>query len=178
MKAPPSLSVSPYRRGGKSLYTKLALLSHEARIRRNIEAEFVLDPERVTKPPVRLRETDAGYDITACEKVVLRPGIRTRIPTGLRVKCPPGYFYEIRDRSSLTDAGLLGEAHIIDATYTGEIFVCVTNRSGSLYTVRPGERIAQLVFLPQIHVHVTQCKSFDPLPGERGDAGNGSSGRE
>ena len=169
---------SPFRRGSHALYADLARRSVESRIKRNIEAEIVLDPERVTRVPARRRETDAGYDISACELRLIPPGRRVVVATGLRIKCPPGYFYQIQDRSSLLDADLAVEDHIIDATYTGEIFIHVKNLGRRVYTVHPGERIAQLIFLPQIHVKFVRRAAFAALLGERGDAGNGSSGRE
>ena len=168
---------SPFRRGPRKLYAELARKSIESRIRRNIEVEAVLDLERVTALPLRKRETDAGYDVASCEKVSIRAGANARVATGLRLKCPPGYFFQIQDRSSLLTEGVAVEDHVFDATYTGEIFVYVHNGSGTVFHIRPGDRIAQLIFLPQIQVKFVKRDHFTLAPGDRGDAGYGSSGR-
>jgi len=166
-----------YVRGPAKHYAKLGRASAQARIRRHITVEALRDPERVTTFPVRKRETDAGYDITTPERVVLRPGVSAEIKVGLRVNCPKGYFYEIRGRSSLNRAGIEVMDNVIDATYTGELIVKLTNRSDTLVEFKPGDRIAQLIFLPQIHVTFTPVDAFKLEAGARGDAGWGSSGK-
>lgn len=165
-----------YRRGDKAHYASLALKSVDSRIRRHIEAEIYLDPTRVTKVPLRKRETDAGYDITTPTAFRLDEGESTSVATGVHVKCPPGYFYEVRGRSSL--GGKIFVANdIIDATYTGEVHVRVTNTSDEVLSFEVGDRIAQLIFLPQIHVKFREVAKFDVAEGERGTAGFGSSGK-
>ena len=168
---------SPYRRGPAKLYAALARRSLESRIKRNIEVEAVLDSDRVSSLPVRRRETDAGYDVASCVKLAVRPSTTAVIATGLRLKCPPGYFFQIQDRSSLLTLGISVEDHVFDATYTGEIFVYLRNGSTDLFQVRPGDRIAQLIFLPQIQVRFVKRPTFTLAPGDRGEAGYGSSGR-
>lgn len=167
-----------YVRGPAKHYAKLGRASAAARIRRHITAEVMVDVSRVTKFPTRKRETDAGYDITTPVRTVLRPGTFAEIHTGLRVNCPAGYFYEIRGRSSLNRAGVEVMDNVIDATYTGELIVKLTNRSDTLVEFKVGDRIAQLIFLPQIHVTFAPVESFTLEAGARGDAGWGSSGSQ
>lgn len=167
---------SPYKRGGKQLYAALGRASAQSRIRRHIACETMRDLSRVTAYPVRKRESDAGYDITTPVAVVIRPGGSVELLTGLRVNCPKGYFYEIRGRSSLNLRGIEVMDNVIDATYTGELKVKLTNRGDSLAKFEVGDRIAQLIFLPQIHVTFTPVKMFNVEKGGRGDAGWGSSG--
>lgn len=161
-----------YRRGNSAHYANLARKSVDSRIKRHIVAE-ILEGSVV---PTRTRETDAGYDIISRIKTVIRPGTTETIMLGLRVKCPPGYFYEIRGRSSLNAKGINVVSNVIDATYTGELRVRLHNGSQDLFTVNPGDRIAQLIFLPQIHVQFKSVKAFKTAEGERGDAGFGSTG--
>lgn len=167
-----------FRRGGKKHYAELARKSVDSRIKRHIEVEVIRDKARVTSFPARKRETDAGYDIITPEPIILQPGNMQIIKTGLRVKCPKGYFYEIRGRSSLNMQGVDLMDNVIDATYTGEIVIKVTYHGDGLFRAETGDRIAQLIFLPQIHVNFKPVEQFTVAEGDRGDAGWGSSGKE
>lgn len=169
---PKSTIISNYSRGGKKHYAKLAKLSVESRIKRHIEVEVMRDESRVTTFPARKRKTDAGYDVTTPVQIRLKPGASELIPLGIRVNCPEGYFYEIRCRSSGIDV----RDNIIDATYTGELFVRLYNRTDDMFRAEVGQRIAQLIFFPQIHVQFETVKVFTLPEGARGDAGWGSSG--
>lgn len=167
---------SAYRRGDKKHYASLARKSVDSRIRRHIEAEVYLDPKRVTKIPVRKRESDAGYDVHSPHEVVIEAGQSVSVPTGVHVKCPPGYFFELRGRSS-NNATFTVTDDIIDATYTGEVRARLTNISGSPIRIDVGQRIAQLVFLPQIHVKFKQVEALAVSDEDRGPAGFGSTGK-
>lgn len=167
-----------YKRGGAKHYAELGRASAQSRIRRHITAEVQRDPARVTTYPKRKRESDAGYDITTPEKVVLRAGASAEIMTGLRCNCPKGYFYEVRGRSSNNIRGLEVMDNVIDATYTGELKVKLTNRSDTLITIEVGDRVAQLIFLPQIHVTFEPVRAFTLDKGARGEQGWGSSGSQ
>lgn len=167
---------SAYRRGDKKHYASLARKSVDSRIRRHIEAEVYLDPKRVTKIPVRKRESDAGYDVHSPAEVVIEAGQSVSVPTGVHVKCPSGYFFELRGRSS-NNATFTVTDDIIDATYTGEVRARLTNISGSPIRIDVGQRIAQLVFLPQIHVKFKQVEALAVSEEDRGPAGFGSSGK-
>lgn len=169
---------TPYRRGGSKHYAALGRASAQSRIRRHITAEVMRDHSRVTTFPKRKRESDAGYDITSPEKVVLRPGASAEVLTGLRCNCPKGYFYEIRGRSSNNIRGLEVMDNVIDATYTGELKVKLFNRSTELITIAVGDRIAQLIFLPQIHVTFEPVEKFTLDKDARGEQGWGSSGSQ
>ncbi len=174
---PTATKKSTYNRGSKLHYAALARKSVDSRIKRHIDVEVMRDGTRVTTFPVRKRETDAGYDITTPELVVVQQGQTHIIKTGLRVSCPKGYFYEVRGRSSLNRKGIEITDNIIDATYTGEIEILVHNKGTSLFRAEIGDRIAQLIFLPQIHVTFKPVEKFTLPEGARGDAGWGSSGQ-
>lgn len=165
-----------YRRGGSRHYAELGRQSAQSRIRRHITCEVMRDTSRVTSFPTRKRESDAGYDITSPERFTLKPGESHNVRTGLRVNCPKGYFYEVRGRSSNNLVAVEAMDNVIDATYTGEIVVVLTNNGNQPKTFAVGDRIAQLIFLPQIHVKFEPVKEFTLEPGARGDAGWGSSG--
>lgn len=167
---------SAYRRGDKQHYAILARKSVDSRIRRHIEAEVYLDPKRVTKIPVRKRESDAGYDVSSPAEVDIGPGQAVSLPTGVHVKCPNGYFFELRGRSS-NNASFVVTNDIIDATYTGEIRARLTNISESPVHIEVGQRIAQLIFLPQIHVKFKQVEDLAVGDGDRGPDGFGSTGK-
>lgn len=176
MATPTKRKKKSYRRGNSEHYADLARKSVDSRIKRHIEVEFLTDPTTTATVPIRKRETDAGYDVFSPSKAVIRPGATETILLGLRCKCPPGYFFEIRGRSSLNNKGIVITDNVVDATYTGQLRVRLINNSGEIFTVNPGDRIAQLIFLPQIHVKFRKVQAFKMLDGERGDAGFGSTG--
>ena len=121
----------------------------------------------------------AGMDLRADleETVVLDPGGRALIPTGLYIEIPAGYEAQVRPRSGLAlKRGLtvLNAPGTIDADYRGEVGVILVNLSQEVQSVEPGERIAQLLFAP-----VTRCQlvEVDVLSQtERGRGGFGSTG--
>jgi dUTP pyrophosphatase len=85
------------------------------------------------------------------EPLVLRPGERSRVPTGLRVEIPPGYEGQIRPRSGLAaqhGITLLNAPGTVDADYRGEIDVLLVNLGTEDYTVRRGDRIGQMIIAP------------------------------
>lgn len=154
---------------------KLAQRSNASRIKRNITAEIVV--EEGASAPYRKRKSDAGYDVASMIDVRIRPHESVEIPTGLRVKCPTGYFYKIEPRSSLLQKNLVKVAPVIDATYTGPLFVKYQNVGKQAVTIKKGDRIAQLVFYPQFQVDFKVLTEFPEVDDERGDDGYGSTGK-
>ena len=126
-------------------------------------------------------ETDqsAGMDLRADleETVVLDPGGRTLIPTGLYVEIPAGYEAQVRPRSGLAlKRGLtvLNAPGTIDADYRGEVGVILANLSQEVQSVEPGERIAQLLFAPVTRGQLVEVEVLSET--ERGRGGFGSTG--
>ena len=121
----------------------------------------------------------AGADICAAveSELVLAPGARAAVPTGLCVELPPGYEIQVRPRSGLAlrdGIGLLNAPGTIDADYRGEIKVIVVNHGEGNATIRRGDRIAQLVVAP---VAAGEFEEVERLaPSERGESGFGSTG--
>ena len=129
--------------------------------------------------PARAYTGDAGLDLAACERVVLEPGGRALVPTGIAVAIPPGYAGFVLRRSGLAardGVTVLNAPGLIDAGYRGEVQVILHNTDRSeTFVVEPGMRVAQLVVQPVPPVEPIQV---DELPdSERGSGGFGSSGR-
>jgi dUTP pyrophosphatase len=92
----------------------------------------------------------AGADVTAAvvDDVVLAPGARALVPTGLVVAIPAGYEIQVRPRSGLAlkhGVTVLNAPGTIDADYRGEIGVLLVNHGEAPFTIRRGDRIAQFV---------------------------------
>jgi len=124
-------------------------------------------------------EYAAGMDIRAAleEPVTLEPGERTLIPTGLKMALPKGYEAQIRPRSGLAYRNgitMLNTPGTIDADYRGEVKMLAVNLGDDPFTVKHGDRVAQMVIAP---VTQAQVNEVDSLPDtERGDGGFGSTG--
>lgn len=130
--------------------------------------------------PTRGSEKAAGYDIYACcdDTIIIEPYKTEKIKTGLAIQPPQGYFGAIFARSGLATKNGLRPANCVgvcDQDYTGEYIVALHNDSSSICAVNPGDRIAQLVFLPYIDVNFCETDNFDNT--KRGDGGFGSTGK-
>lgn len=128
--------------------------------------------------PERAYAGDAGLDLVACERVVIGPGERALVSTGIAVAIPEGYAGLVVPRSGLAARHGLSEVNapgLIDSGYRGELQVILLNTDrDQAFTVEPGMRIAQLVVVPVPEVRPVEV---DDLPlSERGHAGFGSSG--
>ncbi|MCY3787386.1 MAG: dUTP diphosphatase [Gemmatimonadetes bacterium] len=122
----------------------------------------------------------AGLDLRAAlsEAVVLAPGERGIIPTGLFLEIPPGYEAQVRPRSGLAlkrGLTLLNAPGTIDADYRGEVGVIMINLSTEEQPIDPGERIAQLIFAPVTRGEWVEVEQLAET--ERGSGGFGSTGR-
>ena len=123
--------------------------------------------------------SSAGMDIRAMlgVPVVLMPGQRTLVPTGLKVEIPDGYEMQLRPRSGLalrSGITLVNTPGTIDADYRGEIGVILINLSQEPFTINPGERICQAVVAPVVHIEWEEAS--DLTESERGAGGFGHSG--
>lgn len=122
----------------------------------------------------------AGMDLRAAvdEDVVLEPGARVVIPAGIRLAVPTGYEAQVRPRSGLAlRHGLLlpNAPGTIDADYRGEVQVILWNSGAEPFTVRRGDRIAQLVLARCERVAWDERESLDETA--RGEGGFGSTDR-
>ena len=123
----------------------------------------------------------AGIDLCACidDMLELKPGETKLIPAGIAVHIKdPSVCATILPRSGLGHKHgiVLGNlVGLIDSDYQGQLQVSAWNRSNTTYTIQPGERIAQLVFLPVIQATFNIVDEFEET--ERGEGGFGSTGR-
>ncbi len=121
----------------------------------------------------------AGMDIRAAldEEMVIKPGERTLVPTGLQMALPHGYEAQIRPRSGLAIRNgitMLNTPGTIDADYRGEVKVIVINHGQEDFIVQHGDRIAQMVIAPVVQLDVKESENLDET--ERGAGGFGSTG--
>jgi len=121
----------------------------------------------------------AGMDlraaIAAC--ISLPPGERVLIPTGIALALPSGYEGQVRPRSSLAlkhGITILNSPGTVDADYRGELKVILINHGNQSFTVRRGERVAQLVIAPTAKVSLQEAS--DLPDSDRGKGGFGSTG--
>jgi len=132
--------------------------------------------------PAYATEQSAGVDLRAAidaeATLVLGPGQRATVPTGLRIALPEGYEAQVRPRSGLAaeyGVSLLNAPGTIDADYRGEIKVLLVNHGTEPFVVGRGERIAQLVVAPVTRV---AWERVSALPeSARGEGGFGHTGR-
>lgn len=123
----------------------------------------------------------AGMDLRAAvpdeTPYVLKPGSRHAVPTGLAFALPPGFEGQVRPRSGLAlKAGVtcLNTPGTIDADYRGEVKVILINLGEEDFTIRRGDRIAQLVIAPVVQASWREVESLDETA--RGANGFGSTG--
>src|SRR5688500_1701875 len=130
--------------------------------------------------PLYATSGSAGMDIMADlkEPVTMNPLERKLIPTGLFVQLPKGYEAEIRPRSGLAarhGITCLNSPGTIDADYRGEVKVILINLGEEDFTIRRGDRIAQLVIAPVVQAAWREVEGLDETA--RGAGGFGSTGR-
>ena len=143
----------------------------------------VLDPRIGSEFPLPRYETAgaAGLDLRACidAPAVLAPGVTLLVSSGIAVHvADPGLAAVVLPRSGLGHRHgiVLGNlVGLIDSDYQGPVGVSVWNRGGEPFTIEPGDRIAQLVFLPVARVRFEVVDTF--VETGRGEGGFGHSGR-
>jgi dUTP pyrophosphatase len=124
----------------------------------------------------------AGMDLRACidQTLTLNPGDTQLIPTGIAMHISdPGLCATILPRSGLGHKHgiVLGNlVGLIDSDYQGQLFVSCWNRGKDTFNIEPGDRIAQLVFLPVVRVDWEQVADFESS--DRGSGGFGHSGHK
>jgi dUTP pyrophosphatase len=152
------------------------------KILRSIQLK-ILDSKIGSSIPLPHIATDgsAGMDMRACidEEVKVTPGETVLIPTGIAI-----YIADNKLAAVLLPRSGLGHKHglvlgnltgLIDSDYQGQIFISCWNRSSTSYSIKPGERIAQMVFVPVEQVEFNIVQEFKQT--DRGEGGFGHSGK-
>jgi len=141
----------------------------------------LLDHAQGLEPPRYQSSAASGMDLVAAvdesNPVVLQPGERQLIPTGLSIELPPGMEAQVRPRSGLAlknGITVLNSPGTIDADYRGEVSVVLINLGQEDFTVFRGSRIAQLVVAPVVQLEVLVVEALSTTT--RGAGGYGSTG--
>jgi len=143
----------------------------------------ILDPRIGNEFPLPAYATpgSAGLDLRACldETLSLEPGQTVLIPTGISI-----FIGDANLCATILPRSGLGHKHgivlgnlvgLIDSDYQGPLMVSMWNRGQQTFSIEPGDRIAQLVFVPVVQAEFTVVDSFDAS--ERGEGGFGHSGK-
>jgi len=129
--------------------------------------------------PRRMSAYAAGFDLFAAvdTALLIMPGKRGLVPTGLQLAVPEGYEAQIRPRSGLAwkcGVTVLNSPGTVDADYRGEVKVILANLGEHPYTVNRGDRIAQLIISSVPQVKLEECQELPET--ERKEGGFGHTG--
>lgn len=144
----------------------------------NIKVKRINERARI---PYRATEGSAGCDLFACldEDVTLAPGERKLIPTGIAIEIPyeksAGFVFPRSSVSSKYGISLSNCVGVIDSDYRGEVKIPLINHSSEPYTIRNGDRIAQIVVMPVIDAYYVPADDLTET--KRGEGGFGSTGK-
>jgi dUTP pyrophosphatase len=147
----------------------------DVRIRRLPHAEGLPLPDYETAHAAGMDLRAAVEDTTP---MILAPGQRAMVPTGLCIALPEGYEAQVRPRSGLAakhGITCLNTPGTIDADYRGEVKVILVNLGQEAFTIQRGERIAQMIVSPVTRAQWVEAETLDDT--ERGAGGFGSTGR-
>ena len=129
--------------------------------------------------PGYMTDHAAGMDLVAAveRELVLSPGQRALVPTGIAIALPEGYEAQIRPRSGLalnSGVTLVNTPGTIDADYRGEIRIILINHGHEAFVVRRGDRIAQMIVAPVCRVRWDVQAALPST--DRGSGGFGHTG--
>uniref|UniRef100_A0A7C4CDF1 dUTP diphosphatase n=1 Tax=candidate division WOR-3 bacterium TaxID=2052148 RepID=A0A7C4CDF1_UNCW3 len=132
---------------------------------------------RKTQVPLCATTGSAGYDLYAADEAVIEARGYGLVGTGIALEMPPGVEAQVRPRSGLAathGVGILNSPGTVDSDYRGEVKVVLFNFSDVDFRVRPGDRIAQLVFSRALDVDLDEVADLSAT--DRGDGGFGHTG--
>lgn len=127
--------------------------------------------------PAYAHPGDAGMDLCSVDSLVIPPGGRALVHTGLKMALPPGFEAQVRPRSGLAlkkGVTVLNTPGTIDEGYRGEVGVILANFGDADFAVEKGDRIAQMVIAPVTRAEVLEVSEVDETA--RGEGGFGSTG--
>lgn len=139
-----------------------------------LEVEIVHPHARI---PIRAHTHDAGLDLYCCESITVEPGRMAWVDNGVKFGLPRDTWGFLTGRSSSAKRGLLVIHGVIDSDYTGRLYTCVLNvNQDKPVDIRVGDRISQLVLVPNsvLDVDVQWVNKVEHR--ERGENGFGSTG--
>ena len=134
-----------------------------------------IDPAAIL--PSYAHPGDAGMDVRSVEELVVEPGGRKLVRTGLMMMLPPGYEAQVRPRSGLAlknGVTVLNTPGTIDEGYRGEVGVILANLGAEPFRVEKGAKIAQIVIAPCTRAEIVETAEVDETA--RGAGGFGSTG--
>ena len=142
-----------------------------------LKVQYYSNDDEFTLPTIAYGD-DAGYDLYSAETVTILPQSCEGVNCKFNMAIPRGYFGQICSRSGLVKYHFItAEEGVIDSGFRGELFVFIFNHGKELFTIKPGDKIAQMVFMKKETVEfVTVDDLFKLGKTERGDSGFGSSG--
>lgn len=133
----------------------------------------LLHPDAVF--PSLATASSAGLDLYAISNHEIPPNCVEKVPTGLGMEIPAGYFGKIFDRSSLALRQIFCVSGVIDNDYRGEVVVILRNASLETFVIQKGDKIAQMICIPYLRNNVIETVMLSQT--QRGDKGFGSSGK-
>lgn len=148
----------------------------ESKLKPTIVVPFKTNNEDLI--PLYMSEFASGADLKASEDSEIFPMEKAVVPTGLFIEIPEGYEGQVRPRSGLAakyDVTVLNTPGTIDSDYRGEVKVILFNHSDNLFSIKRGDRIAQLVFMKVERARfVVHSELADSV---RSEGGFGSTGK-
>lgn len=132
----------------------------------------------LAKQPQYQTSGAAGMDVTSVKKIVIHPGERALVPTGLSFEIPADYEIQVRPRSGLAfkhGITVLNSPGTIDSDYRGELGVILMNSGKDDFNIEVGDRIAQIVLCPVVKMEFKIVESLTDT--NRGSGGFGSTGQ-
>jgi dUTP pyrophosphatase len=132
------------------------------------------------EPPKRAYEGDAGLDLRllASEELIILPHERKPIPTGVGFEIPSGWYGLICNRTSMGRKGLIPLAQVVDCNFTGDLTLTLHNTNDKkVIILQPGERVAQIVFMPVWSHELVLIDQSEIKKTDRGAGQYGSSGK-
>ncbi len=119
---------------------------------------------------------DAGMDLFSTQTIILHPGERVQIPTGIAIELPEDYVSLVWDKSGLSHKhGLKTVGGVIDSGYRGEYMVGMINLGAADYTIEKGHKVAQVLIQKVEHPQIEIVEELSDS--SRGEGGFGSSGK-
>lgn len=119
---------------------------------------------------------DVGMDLYAMEDAIIKPGEHHRFFHGFALEFPHGYAAIVKDKSSLSKAGLHTMGGVFDAGYRGEYNTHLVNLSDQIYNIEKGDKVSQLIIYPVVIAELEEVEELSVS--ERGTGGFGSTGRK